>query len=87
MITLPAGIIFQLPVVAYFLAKIGLISSQLMKQFRRHAVVVIFVLAAIITPPDAITQLLIGIPLIFLYEVAIRIVKRVEKKNEAEEDN
>ena len=85
MITLPTGIIFELPVVAYFLGKIGLISSRLMKKFRRHAIVLIFVLAALITPPDMVTQFLIGIPLIGLYEVGILIVKRIEKK-EAEEE-
>jgi len=80
MITLPTGIIFELPIVAYFLGKIGLITSGLMKKFRRHAIVIIFILAAIITPPDITTQFLIGIPLMGLYEMSISIVKRLEKK-------
>ncbi len=84
MLTLPTGIIFELPVLAYFLGKIGILTSGFMKTFRRHAIVVIFILAAIITPPDLTTQLLIAFPLICLYELSISIVKRIEKK-EAEE--
>lgn len=85
MITVPAGIIFELPVVAFFLAKIGLVTQATMKRFRRHAIVVIFIIASIITPPDVITQFLIGIPLIFLYEASIRIVARVERKAQQED--
>ena len=85
MITLPTGLVFELPIVAYFLGKIGLISSALMKRFRRHAIVIIFILAAILTPPDVMTQMLIGIPLIGLYELSIGIVKRLEKKAAQEE--
>lgn len=85
MITLPTGIVFELPIVAYFLAKIGLVSSDLMKKFRRHSIVIIFIVAAIITPPDVITQFLIAIPLMLLYEISISVVKRIEKKNKEEE--
>ena len=84
MITVPTGIIFELPIVAYFLGKVGLVSSNMLKRFRRHAIVVIFILAALITPPDLITQFLIGVPLIGLYEVGIWIVRRIEKKEEKE---
>lgn len=80
MITLPTGLIFELPIIAYFLGKIGLISSQMMKSYRKHAVVVIFIVAAIITPPDMITQFLIAMPLMLLYQVGINVVKRIEKK-------
>lgn len=82
MFTLPSGIVFELPVIVYFLTKIGLVGSAAMKKYRRHAIVVILILAAIITPPDVVTQFLIGIPILFLYEVSILIAKRVEKKNE-----
>ncbi len=85
MITLPTGMVFQLPVVAYFLGKAGIIGSDTMKRFRRHAVVVIFIMAAIITPPDVITQFLIAIPLMGLYQIGIIAVKRIEKKR-AEQD-
>ena len=80
MITLPAGLVFQLPVFAFFLGKIGIISSDLMKKFRKHAAVVILLIAAIITPPDVITQCLIAVPLLILYEISIVIIKRIEKK-------
>ncbi len=84
MLTLPTGFVFELPIVAYFFGKIGLISSDLMKKFRRHAIVVIFILGAIITPPDVMSQILIAFPLLSLYELSISIVKRVEKKAESE---
>ena len=82
---LPTGIVFQLPVMVYFFGKIGLLSSSFMKHYRRHAIVVIFILAAIITPPDMITQLLIAMPLILLYEISISILKRIEKKEAAKD--
>ena len=80
--TLPTGIIFQLPVAVYFLAKIGLIDAPFMRTYRRHAIVIILVLAAMITPPDVITQFLIGIPLFILYELSIGVAKRVRAKEE-----
>lgn len=80
MITLPTGLIFELPIVAFFLAKIGLVSSEMMKNYRKHAVVIIFIVAAIITPPDVITQFLIAMPLMILYQISIIVVKRIEKK-------
>ena len=82
MFTVPAGIAFELPVVVYFLATVGLISSDFLRQYRKHSVVVILILAAVITPPDVVTQCLIGIPIYFLYEASIIIAKRVEKKQE-----
>lgn len=82
MFTVPTGIVFELPVVVYFLAKVGLVTAEFMRSYRRHAIVVILIMAALITPPDVVTQFLIGIPLYFLYEVSILIAKRVEKKNE-----
>lgn len=79
MFTAPAGLIFELPIVVYFLSKIGLVTPALMKQYRRHSVIVILLLAALITPPDVVTQLLIGIPLFFLYELSIFVSRRVER--------
>lgn len=91
MFTLPVGVVFELPVVVYFFSKIGLVTPQFLRSYRRHAFVVILILAAIITPPDVVTQFLIGIPLYFLYEISIIVSKRVianqekeEKKKEAE---
>lgn len=84
MYTLPTGLIFELPVVMYMLAKIGLVTATDLKSFRKVAFVVILVLSAIITPPDFMTQLMITLPLYGLYELSITIVGRVEKKMEDE---
>lgn len=81
MFTIPTGIIFELPIIAYFLGKIGIISSSFLAKFRRQAVLIIFIVAAIVTPPDVVTQILIGIPLLLLYEVSILVLKRLEKNN------
>lgn len=85
MVTIPVGLLFELPIVVYFLSKIGLITAKTMKGYRKHAVVVILILAAIITPPDVITQFLIGLPLYMLFEVSIVIAARVEKKQKLKE--
>lgn len=88
--TLPAGIVFELPVVVYFLTKVGLITPDFMRQYRRMAVIVILILSAIITPPDVTSQFLIGVPLYVLYEISILISKRVvaaQKAEEAKEEN
>ena len=79
------GIVFEMPLVCYFLAKIGIVTSAWMKQYRRHAIVVIFVMAAFLTPPDPITQIILGIPLLLLYEVSVYIVRGVEKAAERRE--
>ena len=80
-LTLIMGLVFQLPVVAYFLGKIGAVQSNLLKRYRKHALVVIMVTAAIITPPDLMTLVLVTIPLYLLYEVSISILKRMERRN------
>ncbi len=82
MFTIPSGIMFELPVLIYFLAKVGLVSSIFLRKYRKHAMIVVLILAALITPPDVVTQLLIGIPVIFLYEIGIMVCKRVEKQNQ-----
>lgn len=84
MFTLPTGLVFELPIVVFFLSKAGLISPEFMRKYRRHAIVLILILAAIITPPDFVTQFLIGVPLFILYEVSILISKRIQKKREEE---
>jgi sec-independent protein translocase protein TatC len=75
--------VFELPVAVYVLTRLGLVSSTFMKNYRRHAIVVIVILASIITPPDVFSQTLIAIPLILLYELSIGIAKRVEKQEKA----
>jgi sec-independent protein translocase protein TatC len=71
---------FQLPVVVYFLSMSGLVTSKMLKAYRRHSIVVILILSAVITPPDVISQLLISMPILVLYEVGIMIAKNLEKK-------
>ena len=83
MFTLPTGLIFEMPIVAYFLAKIGVVGAAFLRNYRRHAVVAIIILAAIITPPDVVSQTLVSIPLLILYEVSIGVVAAVERKREA----
>ncbi|MBR1666171.1 MAG: twin-arginine translocase subunit TatC [Bacteroidaceae bacterium] len=72
-LTLVMGLVFQLPVIAFALAKLGFISSDMLAQYRKHAVLVIMTIAAIITPPDLMTLVLVAIPLYLLYEVSIRV--------------
>jgi sec-independent protein translocase protein TatC len=68
-----------MPVVIYFLAKIGLVSSAFLKKYRRHAFVINLIVSAIITPPDVTSQMLVSLPLLLLYEISIRVAQRVEK--------
>lgn len=87
-LVLGSGILFQLPVVIYFLSQIGMVTPKFLRQYRKHAIVIILVIAAIITPPDPLSQTLIGIPLILLYEFSIFIsgmVVRRKARQEAEE--
>jgi sec-independent protein translocase protein TatC len=80
MLVLASAIMFQLPVVVYFLSMSGLVTSKMLKAYRRHSIVVILILSAVITPPDVISQLLISMPILVLYEVGIMIAKNLEKK-------
>ena len=79
-LTLIMGLVFQLPVIAFFLGKIGAVKSDLLKRYRKHALVVIMVVAAIITPPDIMTLILVTIPLYLLYEISILVLKKIERK-------
>ena len=80
------GIAFELPVFAYFLALLGLVTDQTLKDFFKYAVVLIFILAALLTPPDVLTQLLMAAPLVLLYGVSILIVRMVNPHIEDEDD-
>lgn len=75
-LTFMMGLVFQLPLVCWFLGRIGLLSADLMRQYRRHALVAIMVIAALITPPDLFTLVLVTVPLYLLYEVSIWVVKK-----------
>ena len=76
-VTLATGIIFELPILVYFLTKLGLLTPAMMKTYRRHAIVVTVILSAIITPPDIASQVLVSLPLLILYEISIFISARV----------
>lgn len=81
-IVLGCGLAFELPVLAFVLAKLGIISGSLLKQYRKYAVVIVLILAAVITPsPDWTSQAIVSIPLLLLYELSIRIASRVDRQN------
>ncbi len=88
-LTLACGITFQLPMAIFVLAKIGIVTPKFLRDYRKHSIVIILVVAAIITPsPDMISQVLVAIPLYVLYEISILVAMRVEKsklKQEAQE--
>tara|TARA_A100001037_G_scaffold296305_1_gene316620 strand:- start:232 stop:1035 length:804 start_codon:yes stop_codon:yes gene_type:complete len=72
-ITLANGIIFELPILVYFLTKLGLLTPEFMRIYRRHALILTLLLSAIITPPDITSQILVAVPIIVLYEISIKI--------------
>jgi sec-independent protein translocase protein TatC len=85
------GIAFELPVITFFLATIGLVTDKTLTEFFRYAIVMIFILSALLTPPDVLTQFLMSGPLIILYGISILIAKAVnpykdEEEEESEED-
>ncbi|AXX84912.1 twin-arginine translocase subunit TatC [Aliarcobacter skirrowii] len=80
------GVAFELPVITFFLAKIGVVDDRMLKDFFRYAVVLIFILAAILTPPDVISQVLMALPLILLYLVSIYIAKVFNPASKDEEE-
>jgi len=82
MLALASGITFELPMLMYFLTKIGIISPSFLRKYRRHAIIVIFIIAAIITPPDVFSQTLVALPLLLLYEIGIFISAAVYKKKQ-----
>ena len=85
-ISLAAGVVFLIPIFSYFLSKVGILTPQFMKTYRRHAYVLMLLLSAIITPPDIFSQIMVCFPLVFLYEIGILISRRVVKKREIEFD-
>jgi sec-independent protein translocase protein TatC len=86
-IILASGLIFELPLITFVLTKIGIITPQFLVKYRRHSIVVIFIIAAIITPPDIFSQILVSIPLLVLFEVSIIISKNVYRKKQEERNN
>lgn len=81
--TFGSGLVFEMPIVIYFLAKIGIVSPEFLRRTRKISYVVILIVAAIITPPDVTSQVIVSIPLFLLYEISIFIAARVERRNSA----
>ncbi|MFT5183605.1 MAG: sec-independent protein translocase protein TatC [Flavobacteriales bacterium] len=81
-ICLASGVVFMLPILVYALSKLGLVTPALLRKYRKHAVVGILILSAVITPPDIASQVLVALPVFILYEVSIIISKRVHKNAE-----
>jgi sec-independent protein translocase protein TatC len=79
-VLLSCGVIFELPILVYFLSKIGIVTPKFLRTYRKHALVLIIFLSAIITPPDIFSQLVVSVPLILLYEVSIFISGRIQRK-------
>ena len=79
-LVLAAGVMFELPMVVYFLSKVGIATPEAMREYRKHAFVAILLVSAVITPPDIISQLLVGCPVYLLYEMSIFISARVQRK-------
>ncbi len=83
---LACGLVFELPIIVYFLTKVGLVTPEILKKYRKISLVVILILSAVITPPDIVSQVVVAFPILILYQVSIFISKRVlkrEKKKEA----
>jgi len=83
-VTLAVGIVFELPILVYFLTKVGILTPTFMRKNRKIMFIIVLVLSAIITPPDIFSQVLVCIPLIGLYELSIKISEKVHNKREAE---
>lgn len=81
-IVIAGGVAFELPVVIFFLSKVGLLTPRFLRKYRRHAYVLLLIIAAIITPPDVLSQMIVSIPLVILYEISIFISARVDKANQ-----
>jgi len=86
MLVLSCAVMFQMPVVVYFLSQAGLVTPERMIYFRRHAFIVILVLSAILTPPDVISQFLIAVPLTILYQISIYVSRMVLKRKSKSEE-
>lgn len=84
---LSSGLIFQLPIIIYFLTKVGLVTPEILRKYRKFALIIVLIVSAVITPPDIASQVIVAIPVLILYEVSIiisrRIIKREKKKQQA----
>ncbi|WLD22814.1 twin-arginine translocase subunit TatC [Flavobacterium dauae] len=83
--SLATGLVFELPIIIFFLAYLGLITDAFLKEYRRYAYVLILIVAAVVTPPDIISQTIVSIPLVILYECSIIVAKIITKRNTEKE--
>ena len=82
---LACGIVFELPIIMYILTKIGLVTPEILRKYRKFALIIVLVLSAVITPPDIVSQIIVAIPILILYEVSIHISKIVIRNQKREE--
>lgn len=82
-----SGLVFELPIIIYFLTKIGLVTPEFLKKYRKYALIIVLVLSAIITPPDIASQIIVAIPILILYQVSIYISKVVVRNQKKKEKN
>ena len=75
------GLIFELPIVVYFLTKVGLVTPEILKKYRKISLVVVLILSAIITPPDVASQIVVAVPIMILYQISIVISRIVIKRD------
>lgn len=86
--SLASGVIFELPIIIYFLTKVGLVTPQILRKYRKYALIVVLILSAIITPPDVASQVIVAIPILLLYQLSIyisAIVLRKQKRRESKQ--
>lgn len=79
------GLMFQLPILIYFLSKVGIVTAAFLRKYRKHAFIVNLIVSAIITPPDVVSQLVVALPILLLYEASIFVAARVEKSKQLSE--
>lgn len=79
---LACGLVFELPIIIYFLTKVGIVTPEILKKYRKYALVAVLILSAVITPPDIASQIIVSIPILILYEISIFISKTIVRKQE-----
>jgi sec-independent protein translocase protein TatC len=77
---LACGLVFQLPIIIYYLTKIGLVTPEVLVNYRKYALILVLILAAVITPPDVASQIIVAIPILILYQISISISRIVVKR-------
>ena len=82
---LASGLFFELPIIIYFLTKLGLVTPDFLRKYWKYAVVIILIVAAIVTPPDVVSQTIVAIPMLIIYEVSI-LISRIVYKNKLKEN-